>query len=66
MNHLFGDLNLFDQAFAENWSRPSVERYLYSADLSAPEVVEVLSLFEVFRAAIDNASEAALPNIAGI
>ena len=64
MEHDFGDIRLFNLALAENRVKPPIDQYLRSAGLSDSEVAEVRALFDVFCAAIENAPEAGLPDIA--
>lgn len=64
MRHNLGNIDLFHRAFLEDHEHPPVKDYLRSVGLSESEVAEVAVLFKVFCDAIENASEARLPDLA--
>ena len=64
MKHDFGDIRLFNEAIAADRINPPIEDYLRSAGLSDSEIAEVRSIFNVYCAAIENAPDAGLPDIA--
>lgn len=66
MEHEFGDIRLFNLALAQNRDKPPIDEYLRSAGLSESEIAEVRSVFDLFCAAIENAPEEGLPDIAEI
>lgn len=57
----FGDIGLFNEAYAQDPVAPDVGKYLESVGLSESERAEVRALFDTFCVAIQNAETVGLP-----